>query len=176
MASEVKTAKVMVENVKKAAALRRAMIQDVETVTFDILEIERNDSYLHDEHLSSRVGALVLAVTSDFPEAGTDVLPGEKGCRLAIEATDRREVLASDIITIPGVRIVHDCPLTILPPKGKLVFTAYPRRGTGRIHTKWSPVSAVFFEEKGNGVELTYEPTGALTADEILDAANALVD
>eukprot|EP00299_Pterocystis_sp_00344_P013603 c6685_g1_i2.p1 GENE.c6685_g1_i2~~c6685_g1_i2.p1 ORF type:complete len:323 (-),score=49.34 c6685_g1_i2:221-1189(-) len=150
-----------------ANAMRRIIIAETPTMAIDLVDIESNTSVLHDEFLAHRIGLVPLTSThvDDF-EFPRDCVceDGCKNCRVifklhaqgaeagVLNVTSRK--LLSDNTT---VRCVNN-PITpdgdddqgvilIKLRKGQEVkLTATARKGVGKEHAKWNPVSCAVFK------------------------------
>jgi DNA-directed RNA polymerase subunit D len=80
------------------------------------------------------------------------------------------ELVSEDDVVKP---VSNDIPIIVLAPSQKLKFEAYARLGLGGNHAKWQPTTCSMVTdgtEKDQSI-LTVETTGALTAEETIDAA-----
>jgi len=156
-------------NTYYANELRRAMISDVPTLAIDTIDIEINESVLHDEMLVHRLGLVVIK---------SDVLSNIK---MEMDVTCENDYLdvTSDMLIsksqiLPGILIVR------LYKGERIKLKATARKGTGREHAKWSPVAAIHYEVKylsDKTLEISFgiESVGSLTPSKILEQAKLLV-
>ena len=84
------------------------------------------------------------------------------------------ELVSEDEMVKP---VSKDIPIVVLAPNQKLKFEAYARLGVGKDHAKWQPTSAAVVKDGESEDEtiLILESNGALTAEEVLLAAERLV-
>lgn len=165
-------------------AIRRISISEVPTLAIDDVVMMENSSVMHDEAIAHRLGLIPLRT-----DLKRFVLPqdcdcnnslGCSKCRVLLvldsEANDKTKVVTSgelvseDEVVMPVSRNV---PIITLAPSQKLKFEAYARLGLGSNHAKWQPTtcSTVTDGKDQNESVLTVETTGALTAEETIDAA-----
>ena len=165
-------------------AIRRISISEVPTMAIDDVVMMENSSVMHDEAIAHRLGLIPLRT-----DLKRFVLPqdcdcnnslGCSKCRVLLvldsEANDKTklvtsgELVSEDEVVMPVSRNV---PIITLAPSQKLKFEAYARLGLGSNHAKWQPTtcSTVTDGKDQNESVLTVETTGALTAEETIDAA-----
>ena len=165
-------------------AIRRISISEVPTLAIDDVVMMENSSVMHDEAIAHRLGLIPLRT-----DLKRFVLPqdcdcnnslGCSKCRVLLvldsEANDKTKVVTSgelvseDEVVTP---VSRDVPIITLAPSQKLKFEAYARLGLGSNHAKWQPTtcSTVTDGKDQNQSILTVETTGALTAEETIDAA-----
>ena len=165
-------------------AIRRISISEVPTLAIDDVVMMENSSVMHDEAIAHRLGLIPLRT-----DLKRFVLPqdcdcnnslGCSKCRVLLvldsEANDKTKVVTSgelvseDEVITP---VSRDVPIITLAPSQKLKFEAYARLGLGSNHAKWQPTtcSTVTDGKDQNQSILTVETTGALTAEETIDAA-----
>lgn len=165
-------------------AIRRISISEVPTLAIDDVVMMENSSVMHDEAIAHRLGLIPLRT-----DLKRFVLPqdcdcnnslGCSKCRVLLvldsEANDKTklvtsgELVSEDEVVRPVSRNV---PIITLAPSQKLKFEAYARLGLGSNHAKWQPTtcSTVTDGKDQNESVLTVETTGALTAEETIDAA-----
>jgi len=139
---------------------------------------------MHDEAIAHRLGLIPLRT-----DLKRFVLPqdcdcnnslGCSKCRVLLildsEANDKTKVVTSgELVSEDDVvgPVSRDVPIITLAPSQKLKFEAYARLGLGSNHAKWQPTtcSTVTDGKDQNQSILTIETTGALTAEETIDAA-----
>lgn len=156
-------------NTYYANELRRAMISDVPTLAIDTVDIEINDSVLHDEMLVHRLGLVVI---------NSDNLSNIK-IELNVECENdyldvTSDMLVSKNLILPSILIVR------LYKGERIKLTAIARKGTGRDHAKWSPVAAIHYSLaylNDNLLEINFgiESVGSLKPSEILKQAKLLL-
>lgn len=165
-------------------AIRRISISEVPTLAIDDVVMMENSSVMHDEAIAHRLGLIPLRT-----DLKRYVLPqdcdcnnslGCSKCRVLLvldsEANDKTKVVTSgELVSEDEVArpVSRDVPIITLAPSQKLKFEAYARLGLGSNHAKWQPTtcSTVTDGKDQNQSILTVETTGALTAEETIDAA-----
>jgi DNA-directed RNA polymerase subunit D len=165
-------------------AIRRISISEVPTLAIDDVVMMENSSVMHDEAIAHRLGLIPLRT-----DLKRYVLPqdcdcnnslGCSKCRVLLvldsEANDKTKVVTSgELVSEDEVvrPVSRDVPIITLAPSQKLKFEAYARLGLGSNHAKWQPTtcSTVTDGKDQNQSILTVETTGALTAEETIDAA-----
>lgn len=150
-----------------ANALRRVIIAEIPTMAFDLVEVKENTGALHDEFIAHRIGLIPLVSQDvdqfEFSEkcAGCEGL-GLKCQRcqvhfkLQVVCTDQdqMEVTTRHIVALNRDKTVM--PVAYLNDQGKeedpilimklsknqqLDMDLVAKKGTGKIHAKWSPVA-----------------------------------
>lgn len=156
-----------------ANAMRRVMIAETPTMAIDLVEIQTNTSMLTDEFIAHRLG-LVPLVSKDvdrknFPRD----CPCDDHCdmcasvfTLEVVASDGpREVTSRDlkmsgsdgVIPVDWTTQDEDAILLVKLGKGQAVsLRAIAKKGIGKEHAKWSPVTACTFQ---------YDPRITVDAD-----------
>jgi len=169
-------------DVSVANALRRVMMSEVATLAIDEVEVEVNNSVLHDEFIAHRLGLIPFnSEYADLYSYRTDCTgPGEgqecsgKCSKCAVELTldvtcldARVEVTSRDLVNRadndigkkatpihcdvaegqeetdgPGMQIV----IAKLSKGQQIKLTATVRKGVGKLHAKYSPVSGCVFQ------------------------------
>jgi DNA-directed RNA polymerase subunit D len=165
-------------------AIRRIAISEVPTLAIDDVVILENSSVMHDEAVAHRLGLIPLRTALD-----RFVMPQDCDCKSTLGCSKCRVLLVLDSEAMEKTKIVtsgellsedelvkpvsKDIPIVVLAPGQKLKFEAYARLGIGKDHAKWQPTSAAIVKDGMDDSEsiLTIETNGALTAEEIVDAA-----
>ncbi|OIR57356.1 MAG: RNA polymerase II subunit 3 [Amphiamblys sp. WSBS2006] len=145
-----------------ANALRRIMIAEIPTIAIDLVEIEQNSSSLPDEFIVHRLGMVPL--TSEEAENiryTRDCTCMQYCPKCSVELTldvrcdegEGRDVTSFDLRTeLPRVQPYHGREdtdgvlLMKLRPGQHLAMKCIAKKGIGKEHAKWSPVTAVGFE------------------------------
>ncbi|KAI8873203.1 hypothetical protein GQ42DRAFT_174144 [Ramicandelaber brevisporus] len=145
-----------------ANALRRMMIAEVPTIAIDLVQFEVNTTMLADEFLAHRLGLIPLV------SHGVDNLKYSRDCMcthycnacsvvITLHATcnddgtlevTSRDLVSSDPNVQPIVRGPDDTGILIAKLRygQELKVHCIARKGVGKDHAKWIPVSAVQFE------------------------------
>lgn len=165
-------------------AIRRISISEVPTLAIDDVVMLENSSVMHDEAIAHRLGLIPLRT-----DLKRYVLPQDCDCNNSLGCSKCRVLLVLDSETNDKTKVVtsgelvsedevvrpvsRDIPIITLAPSQKLKFEAYARLGVGSNHAKWQPTtcSTVTDGKDQNQSILTVETTGALTAEETIDAA-----
>jgi len=158
----------MNSNVEFANALRRTMIADVPTLAIDIVTVQENSSCLPDEAIVHRLGMLPvdsrrakemnnrqecpcndvcprcaalfeLNVSCDMNHGGTLEVTHDDVKPILQQGADNPVQLVTPFegLKIPIVKLRQGQSI-------KMKMTAY--KGTGRIHSKWSPCATATFK------------------------------
>lgn len=157
-----------------ANSLRRTIIAEVPTMAIDLVSIKANTSPLFDEFIAHRLGLIPLVST----DVGRYEYSRKCNCNEPCEScsvqfflkvkcdTDQMEVTTDHIIpvnknsSVVPVKFSDQDPIIIakLKRNQELDITMIAKKGIGKEHSKWSPVSCVAmqhepeieFLEKGN--------------------------
>lgn len=165
-------------------AIRRISISEVPTLAIDDVVMLENSSVMHDEAIAHRLGLIPLRTDLKRyvrpQDCDCNNSLGCSKCRVLLvldsEANDKTKVVTSgELVSEDEVvrPVSRDVPIITLAPSQKLKFEAYARLGFGSNHAKWQPTtcSTVTDGKDQNQSILTVETTGALTAEETIDAA-----
>ena len=160
------------ENVTAPLAnlLRRVFVTEVPTMAFDRILIEENDGVVLDELLSHRIGLTpVAAPPQTFSYITDDAVSFQKldakKClvfTLDVQAPADQQITivysrhlrwqrlpGQELLTDEDVFIVHpDIVLAKLGPLQRVKLQAIAVKGLGVCHSKWSPVSACWYQFK----------------------------
>ena len=144
--------------------LRRAILTEVETYCIEYVTIYRNTSALYDEVLAFLFGQLVID-NERYPHGDnfTFHFDSKRG-------GERLDITTDDLVELP---FLYKTPITILPAGGHIVADLTVRKGTGRMHCKWRPVSTCMISEEENKYRITFHTIGMLSADSIVRQALA---
>jgi DNA-directed RNA polymerase II subunit RPB3 len=160
-----------------ANSFRRMMIAEVPTMAIDMVNIKANTSPLFDEFISHRLGLIPLNSTDvnryQYSRDCTCNTPCES-CSVQFYLkvkcdSDYMEVTTDHIkpvskeITVMPVKYAGEDPILIakLKKNQELDFHMIARKGIGKEHSKWSPVSSVImqhepeikFLDRSNGID-----------------------
>lgn len=137
-----------------ANELRRTLMQDVPALAIDVVEIQANASSVLDEVISQRLGLVPIRSDPAMYGADEDVVftlrafcpptpVGERARNCRVLAGELRwrpkEGQAPAAVAHPGIVIVE------LAPGQELSCTCHARKGTGKVHAKFSPVSTASY-------------------------------
>jgi DNA-directed RNA polymerase II subunit RPB3 len=146
-----------------ANALRRTILAEVPTIAIDLVEFESNTSVLIDEFLAHRLGLIPLlsARAKDLKYSrDCSCMQYCQNCSVELTLNVRcmeettRDVTSRELLSShEAVRPVHDATATtpgillVKLRKGQEVkLRCIAKKGVGKEHSKWSPVSTVAFE------------------------------
>lgn len=180
-------------DVSYANALRRIMLAEVPSMAIEYVNIEENDSPMHDEILAHRLGLIpILADPNDYePCSGRGSLaPGKNCIELVLDFTARNDSVKSDgcvhvltkhfravqhnvdgePISPPGdddgnFMIHQDIVIMKLKPGQRLKLRCFAVIGMGADHIKWSPVSTAAY--RASPLVSIEEPVTGKDADAI---------
>lgn len=158
------------DRVEVANAVRRFAHDRVPTIAPGHITIRRNDSVMTDTQLAQRIGGLVIdnQTCSENDEFS-----------LKVTAKAQRHVMSSELVASNArSRIVgEDVPLTILNEGEKLDVTVHLCKDCGTRHQRFSPLAAIQYRVDDSDATLTFEPTGAVPAEDVYcHAVRALRD
>ncbi|KAI9220904.1 DNA-directed RNA polymerase [Blastocladiella britannica] len=167
-----------------ANSVRRAMIAEVETLAIDLVDIRCNTSPLVDEMIAHRLGLVPLVSKSakryKYPYECSCTGACEN-CSVTISLSVRAaregitEVRTTDLVMVGDTDVVpfvdtnagleHGILLAKLTMGQELNLRATARKGIGKVHAKWIPVTTVGFEydphNKLRHTKLWYEENAA---------------
>lgn len=158
-------------DVSVANAIRRVMISEVPTLAVDMVSIESNTSVLHDEFLAHRIGLVPLVSGGRANQMRYPWDPEEKGpdrVNLSLKVVNRgaapikvtsADLVSEDDVVVPAVQAedalevaqalgiggAGGTPITLtkLAQGQELKLEAVAKKGIGKLHAKFSPVSMV---------------------------------
>mgnify|MGYP001407483505 CR=1 FL=1 len=169
--------------------LRRICHAEVKTFTIDFVFLLENNSFYNDEFLIHRLGLVPFVVdTNNVTNVSSDKNFNEDleiVLKVDNKTTQDRKVYSSDFEVTPNGRVnfhpvffegfekgIH---LLTLAPTQSVHFVCKLKEGCGALHSKWSPVSTVYYkqitEEK---MKFVIESTGAKTSLDIFRTAVSL--
>lgn len=165
--------------------LRRIMMSEIETVAFDVIQVETNTSCLANEILVHRLG-LFPVICPDLNSLNNSTkcecacycdncsikfeinVKGNKGCVTDVTSKDFKCISG-------GAKLIdEEIILTRLLQDQEVKLTAYAIKGVGRTHAKWSPVAIVVYkslDKTDTNFEFQIESVGNLPPQDILSAA-----
>lgn len=161
------------DDIYKLNSLRRILLSDIETYAIDSVYFNINTSILPDEVLSHRLGMVVLNSNSiyqdNIPDINSDNIPGNdqevdreiksdpnKVFELICDVTCKDEYMyvTADMINNPEyneIKIVNGDIILVKLSKGERIkFRAIAKKGSGKDHAKWMPVSAIGISRPNN--------------------------
>lgn len=144
-------------DVSEVNMLRRAILSEIDTYAIDIVSFQTNTSSRHDEVIALRLGQLVIDHTRFVP-------PEEGDFKTHIDVQGPIEFTTEHI---PGLPFKFVTPIAVLKPGQRITCDVIVKKGQGKTHVKWRPVSKVTMVEVENGYKLTIKEIGMLPGDEI---------
>jgi len=156
-------------DVSLANALRRVMIAEVPTVAIDLVEVLENSSVLCDEFLAHRLGLIPLDSTkaselfkpyeyTGDDESATDV---HLELKVRCDGEQTRDVTSEDLVSFDervkpvsflaastGAWKTNAILIAKLRKNQEISMKCIARKGTGKDHAKWSPVSTAVFKHE----------------------------
>jgi len=177
-----------------ANALRRIMIAEVPIMAIDLVEVDANNSVLHDEFISHRLGLIPLTSSHVEQFSYTRDCSCASRCdkcsvemRLDVECRDEmtldvtsKDLKSKDLRVIPvdsdsitpegeekpGIRIVK------LRKNQELRLTAIAKKGVGKEHAKWQPSCGTVFQYDPD-IVINYPRLDDLTENEKREWVNS---
>ncbi|KAH0576572.1 DNA-directed RNA polymerase subunit D [Spironucleus salmonicida] len=138
--------------------IRRVIIDETPTIAFDTAVVSINTSVIPDEVLCHRFAMVPIQVDPRIFSFHEQTITEENTLvfRLDITAGDEfKTVYSSDLEWIPfgnqkqrlnNVRpLIENIPLAKIAHGQKIIVELYAHKGIGKVHAKWSPVSACWF-------------------------------
>lgn len=167
--------------------LRRISHAEVQTFTIDFVSLLENNSFYNDEFLAHRLGLVPFVVDTNMLSSYRD----DKSIQLEVELKVKNEtkldqkVYSSDFEIIPNDKVnfhpvffsefekgIH---LLTLAPTQSVHFLCKLKEGCGALHSKWSPVSTVYYKHVDDeNMKFVIESTGAKTSLDIFRTAMSL--
>ena len=169
-------------------SLRRIIIAEIPTLTIDIVKFRSNTTIFPDEFIAHRLGLIPLLFDNVDAQDGTEFILKCTTKPVTTTTTTTRsgsgtgsesgiagveEWTASKIVfKNSGINPVYpDIPICKAAAEQEIDIEGIVKKGTGEIHSKWSPVSTCFFRETPDGILFTIESIGSLDPLEILKQA-----
>lgn len=137
-------------DVATCCAVRRALLEDVESLAIDAVRVDQNDSVVYDEILVQRLGLVPL-----FAPTGRTSATGYLAVRAAPDEMGVVDVTSDRIRWDHGApsMAAPDIVLTQLAAGEAVSCLIKATRGRGRDHSKWCPVTVVRILDEGVDVE-----------------------
>lgn len=144
-----------------ANALRRIMLSEVPTMAIDLVEIASNTSVLADEFIAHRLGLvpLVSDAVEEFRDGRECGCMGScQNCSVELTLNVRCSEDHTQDVTTAELLSAHRSVVPVKPDSGDQILLVKLRKnqeikakciakkGIGKEHAKWAPVSAVAFE------------------------------
>lgn len=157
VADNIITATFVTDDVSEANMLRRAILSEIETYAIDIVVFYVNTSPRHDEIIALRLGQLVIDHERFTP-------PAEGDFRTRIDFSGPGVLTSDNISELP---FKFTTPIVTLRAGQRILCDVIVKKGQGRDHVKWRPVSTVAITEVENGYKFTMKEIGMLTPEQI---------
>lgn len=140
--------------VSYANALRRILLSEVPTIAIDLVEIIKNNTVLPDEVLAQSLGLIPMYSKKELvykEECDCSDLCPRCAVEMELDVCNTSEtplsVTCKDIKYDSDETFIKSTPVIAKLGKNQsLKVKCIARKGTGRMHAKWSPVSVVGFE------------------------------
>ena len=143
-------------SVEMANALRRIIVSEIPVMAVDEVIILKNDSPLYDEIISHRLGMIPITTDLEVYKLPRDCECGGYGCALCqvsltCEVTNTTnapiviysgDLNSNDPMIIP---VDPNIPIVKIDKDDKVIIEAYSILGTGKEHSKFQPVSNIFY-------------------------------
>ncbi|CAH6420520.1 Hypothetical protein HVR_LOCUS1213, partial [uncultured virus] len=156
---EITTALFRTKDVAEVNMLRRAILSEIDTYTIDIVIFQTNTSPRHDEVVALRLGQLVIDHTRFVPPAEGD---------LTIHI-DVRGPLNFTTASIPELPFKYETPIVVLREGHRIVCDCKIKRGQGKTHAKWRPISVFTFTEVEDGFQISFKGIGMMDGTTIIE-------
>lgn len=167
-----------------ANALRRTMIANVETMTFDIVKIKDLKGLIGDKIIAQRLGLIPLrrknklvssalfSLDVEFDESKADESSTQtiysSSLKPVLEEGQEQEVFI----------VSDDIILTKMSKGNRLKFVVEATLGSGSTHAKWSPCTGTSYKENDDGSFTFFiETSGVISADDVfMEAIDLLIE
>jgi len=149
----------LTKDIAEINLLRRAILSEIETYAIDVVVFQHNTSPRHDEIIALRLGQLAIDHSRFIP-------PKEGNFKTHIDFQ------GPGIFTtehIPELPFKYVTPIATLKRGQKITCDVIVKKGQGKQHVKWRPVSTVTFTEVEDGYKITFKGIGMLSGQEILE-------
>lgn len=150
--------------------LRRTLISGVPTLAIDNIIIKNNTSVINDEMLAKRISLLPLKYSTDLEEIGKFELfvkcpPGTD--IMCVNSKEFKYSLNSD-----NVQLLYDDILLCKLKEGQHIeIEATCKKGIGKEHCKFSPVSIVTYKKDKDYFVFTVECIGNIDPELLVNSA-----
>ncbi|KAG0442252.1 DNA-directed RNA polymerase II subunit rpb3 [Dictyocoela muelleri] len=146
-------------------AIRRILINEIPTIAIDKVIIYENSGVMSDESLCHRIGLVPIIIDKD-EYMNIDENVDLSGFKFYLNVENKRKDICevmSDDLKISGNNIfikdiVPGILITKLAPGQEIRLEAIVKVGTGKMHTKWSPVCPAsykfmpYIKKEGDGI------------------------
>jgi DNA-directed RNA polymerase alpha subunit len=158
--NNITSAVFLTRDIAEVNLLRRAILSEIETYAIDIVTFHHNTSSRHDEVIALRLGQLVIDHSRFRP-------PPEGG-----DFTTHIDFQGPGEFTtehIPDLPFLYITPIATLKAGQRITCDVIVKRGQGKRHVKWRPISTFKFTEVEQGYKVTFKNIGMLSGTEILE-------
>lgn len=152
--NEITTAIFLTKDITEANLLRRSILSEIETYAIDIVIFYINTSSRHDEIIALRLGQLVI----DHEKYEHNETP------IRINVKGPKEFSTKDI----KLPFKYETPIMVLREGETIICDVIVKKGQGKQHVKWRPVSTVSIKEVDEGFKFTIKGIGMMSGDKIL--------
>lgn len=153
-----------------ANSLRRTLISNVPTLAIDDIKIRNNTSVINDEMLSQRISLLPLKYSSELEEIGKFNL--SVNCPQDIDIMNIHSNELKYNLSSNNIKLLHDDILLCkLKPDQQIDLEATCKKGIGKEHCKFSPVSVVTYKKYKDGYIFTVECIGNIDPEILVKKA-----
>lgn len=145
-----------------ANSLRKIMISEVPTMAIDLVDVITNTTAINDDFLAHRLGMIPLtsSVVDKFefssecncedycPKCSVELMVSARGMTSDILTVSSKDVISRNQDVSPIYDVKHPSGITFARIKKdqEITMRCIARKGIGKEHSKWSPVTAVSFE------------------------------
>ena len=132
------------DDVAEVNMLRRAILNEVETIAIKLVVFYTNISARHDEILALRLGQLAIDNEEFIRTNNLEQISDFKDFKTRIDVTGPLEVTTNDI---PNIPFANETPIITLRKGERILCDVILGLGKGDNHIKWRPVSTFTFTE-----------------------------
>jgi len=161
----VTSALFLTKDIAEVNMLKRAIMSEIDTYAIDIVIFQTNTSPRHDEILALRLGQLVIDHTRFLPPQIGDF-------RTHIDFKGPGELTTDNI---PGLPFKYKTPVVLLKDGQHVICDVIVKKGQGKQHVKWRPVSRVSILDVEDGHKITFNDIGMLTPIQIIQNGYAKI-
>ena len=169
-----------------ANEFRRILLAEIPTIAIEFVNVEINTSYLNDEYIANRLGAMPLLNINPAEEGlfefVLDVSAGPVETDVVnfdLQSKNPNIYHVGQYAGVPGQPASYDMSKQIvigkLHPNQQLKLRCLTQKGIGKTHSKFSPISKLSFREdrpvKPTKFTFTIDLTGTAQIETLLNAA-----
>ena len=157
------TALFRTHDVAEINLFKRAIMSEIETYAIDIVVFHTNTSPRHDEIIALRLGQLVIDNSQFTPPPNDDYK-----FRIDISGPNDDTPLTITTNNIPSLPFKYETPFVTLRKGQRIVCDCIVKKGQGKTHVKWRPISSFTFTEVDEGFQIKFKEIGMLSGHEII--------